>query len=233
MTKGILINWDEIFKLVSRSRQDFNAFCATFDLLGIRTMMKNDPDEAKAQLDDLQQGFGEALIFFPGGKDYRVCFAGDSLFIVKELSPEDNWIKHWPSFSGHLFAMASVLHNLETNIGNPGLRVIISYGHLLQLREPDSWRDKLISEYTKNWLVLTGASDALIKCTEAERLGSKGGFDGGYCWHEEPDQEYSYLGTPLFRIQNERCQQPNLYPGFYKEIRRKAVKKAKLQKEDT
>lgn len=231
--KGKLINWDEVFKLVSRSRQGFNAFCATFDLLGIRSMMKNNPDEAKARLNDLQQGFGDALIFFPGGQDYRVCFAADSLFIVKELLPEDNWIEHWPSFNGHLFAIASLLHDLETNIGNPGLRVIISYGHLLQLSEPDSWRDKLISEYTENWLVLTGASDALIKCDEAERLGSKGGFVGGYCWHEEPDKEYSYLGTPLFKMQIEYNQQPNLYPDFYKEIRSKAVKMVKLRKENT
>jgi len=228
-----LINWNEILELVSRSRQGFNAFCATFDLLGVRSIMKNNPEEAKARLNDLQQGFGDALIFYPGGQDYRVCFAGDSLFIVKELLPEDNWIKYWPSFNGHLFAIASMLYDLENNFGNPGLRIIISYGKLLQLREPDCWHDKLISGYTKNWLVLTGASDAFKKCTEAENLGSKGGFDGGYCWHEEPDQEYSYLGTSLFKISNEYFQQPNLYPTLYKEIRLKAGKKAELRKEDT
>lgn len=229
MIIGSLSDWNNILKIVSRSRKGFNAFCATLDLLGVRSMIKSNPIEAQARINDLQQGFGDSLVLLPGGQDYRACFAGDSLFIVKELQPEDNWIKHWPSFIGHVFAVASVLNDLEVNIGNPGLRVIISYGRLLQLREPESWNDELISVYTKNWLVLTGASDALIKCTEAERVGHKGGFNGGYCWHEEPEQEYSYLGTPLFKISNMLYQQPNLYQTFYNEIRQKAEKKTKLQ----
>jgi len=233
MTKDTLDNWDKVIELVSRGQRDFNAFCATIDLLGMRSLIKSDSFEACSRLDDLQQGFGEALFFFPSEKDYRVCFAGDSLFIVKELSPEYNWIDYWPSFAGHIFAMASFLHDLDTNIGNPGLRVIISYGQLFQLREPDSWKDKLISPYTENWVVLTGASEALMKCTEAEVLGKGRGFFGGYCWHEEPDREYKYLGTPLLKIPNEFCQQPNLYPTFYQEIRRKATEKAELGKEDT
>jgi hypothetical protein len=196
-------------------------------------MMENNSSEVHSRLDDLQQGFGEALLFFPGGKDYRVCFAGDSLFIVKELLPEDNWINYWPTFTGHLFAIASLLHDLDTNIGNPGIRVIVSYGKLFQLREPDSWKEDPISRYTKNWLVLTGASEALIKCTIAEDLGSSGGFFGGYFWHEEPDKEYKYLGTPLSRIHNAFCMQPDLYPTFYQEIRGKATKRAGLKKEDT
>ena len=231
MIENMSNNRDKIEELVSRGRQGFNAFCATIDLLGIRSMMKKNSSEACSRLDNLHQGFGDTLLFFPGGKDYRVCFAGDSLFIVKELLPEDEWINHWPYFTGHLFAMASLLHDLDINIGNPGLRVIVSYGQLFQLREPESWKEKPISQYSKNWLVLTGASEALIKCTTAEDLGSSGGFCGGYFWHEEPDQEYKYLGTPFSKIHNEFCMQPNLYPTFYQEIRLKAIKKAELKKE--
>jgi hypothetical protein len=195
-------------------------------------MMRKNPAEAQARLNDLQQGFGDALIFFPGGEDYRVCFAGDSLFIVKELSPDDDWIEHWPAFCGHLFAMASMLQDLETNIGNPGLRAIVSYGRLLQLRESDSWREEPISRYTRNWLVLTGASGALLKCTEAERLGSKGGFHGGYFWHEDPEKERSYRGTPLYKIPPELCCQPALYRAFYYETIQKAKRESELPDSD-
>lgn len=230
MIKDTLDNWDKILELVSRGRQGFNAFCATIDLLGMRSLMKSDFLEARSRLDDLHQGFGDDLLLFPGGEDYHVCFAGDSLFIVKELSPENNWINYWPSFTGHIFAMASFLHDLDTNIGNPGLRVIISYGRLFQLREPESWKDKMISPYTKNWVVLTGASEALVKCTEAEKRGSSGGFEGRYCWHEKPDQEFKYLGTPLFKVSSKFYQQPSIYPALYEEIRRKARKRAELEK---
>src|SRR5260221_458324 len=98
---------DELLELAARGRQGFNAFCATVDLLGIRSMMKNRIEEAHARLNDLQVGFGDSLVFFPfpDGEDWRVCFAGDSLFVVKELSPDDNWIEYWPSFCGHVFAL--------------------------------------------------------------------------------------------------------------------------------
>ncbi len=139
---------EELFELAARGRQGFNAFCATLDLYATQSLMRARIEEAHARLNDLQQGFGDALVLFPGGEDYRVCFAGDSLFIVRELSPDDSWTEHWPSFCGHIFALASVLQDLETIIGNPGLRLIISHGTALQLRQPDYWREEPMAQYT-------------------------------------------------------------------------------------
>lgn len=194
----------------------------------MQRMIRENPDEAQSRLDDLQQGFGDALVLFPGGEDYRVCFAGDSIFVVKELAPGEGRVERWPSFCGHVFALASVIQDLEVGIGNPGIRLIMSYGRLFQLRQPNSWREKPISEYTRNWLVLTGASDALLKCTQAERLGRNAGFSGGYCWHEDPERERSYIGTRLFSIPNALCRQPGLYPVFYEELRVRGDNRAEL-----
>ena len=94
----------------------------------------------------------------------------------------------------------------------------MSYGHLSQLYEPDNWKKPPVSEYSNNWFVLTGASEALMKCDQAERLGRKGGFEGGYCWHEVPGNERFYWGTPFFRIPLEHYRQPGLYPLFYQEM---------------
>src|SRR5262249_33991081 len=148
----------------------------------------------------------------------RACFAGDSWFVIKELTPEENWIEHWPSFCGHIFALTSFMHNMEKTIENPGIRLIISYGTLLQLSRPDRWREEHIEKFTKNWFVLTGASKALRKCTVAEAGGKKSGFDGGYCWHEDPQKEQRYLGTPFFHLPRELYQDPSLYPEFYKNL---------------
>ena len=63
---------EELFELIARGRRGFNTFFAIIDLLGIRSMMKSRIDEAHVRLDDLHQGFGDALIFFPGGEDYRL-----------------------------------------------------------------------------------------------------------------------------------------------------------------
>jgi len=232
MTEESFINWDKVFGLAARGRPGFNAFCTSIDLCGIKCMMRKNLREARARLDDLQQGFGYALILFPGGEDYRVCFAGDSLFVVKELSPDDDWTKQWPIFCGHLFAMASMLQDMETNIENLGLRAIASYGQLFQLREPDSWREEPVSKYTRNWLVLTGATDALLKSTEAERQGKKSGFLNGYFWHEDPVKEFNYRGTPLCKVPPEQCCQPALYQKFYYDAIQKADKESVLHYSD-
>jgi len=108
------------------------------------------------------------------------------------------------------------------------VRVVISYGRLFQIFKPDSWRRYPISEYTKNWFVLTGAADALLKSTEAERQGRKRGFEWGYCWHEIPGNEREYWGTPFFTIAKEQWRQPQLYSNFYQELCRRACKRVKL-----
>lgn len=106
--------------------------------------------------------------------------------------------------------------------------MVVSYGQLFQIMEPDSWRQYPISEFTKNWFVLTGANDALTKCHEADKVGRKGGFEGGYCWHEALDKEGVYYGTPLYMIHPAQRMKPNLYPFFYEELCKKACKSVKL-----
>ncbi len=228
MSNNLPVDWQQVIELAKRMRSGYSAFCAYIDLLGMKNTMRLDPEEAIHRLDDLQQSFGDALLFYPGGKDYRVCFLADSLLVVKELTPEEKSEDCWPTFCGHIFALSSYVQELELNIGNPGLRVFVSYGQLFQIIEPDSWRQHPISEFTKNWFVLTGASDALIKCTQADKVGHIGGFEGGYCWHEVPDKESVYFGTPFYRIHPTQRLQPNLYPIFYKELCKRACKSVEL-----
>jgi hypothetical protein len=52
------------------------------DLLGAARLSLQNRHEAAARLNDLQGGFFDGLIdFFPGGDDYRICYAGDSVFV--------------------------------------------------------------------------------------------------------------------------------------------------------
>jgi hypothetical protein len=110
---------------------------ASVDLIGMKNLMARRPGEARARLDDLQQGFGEALIFYPGGEAYRVCFAGDSAFVVRELDPDADEGAVWTSFCGHIFALAGFLNDMDRGTGNPGLRVVVAAGPLFQLSKPD------------------------------------------------------------------------------------------------
>jgi len=208
-------------------RAGYKAFCAHIDLMATSLMIETKPDEALARINDLKS-FGDALFLFPGGEDYRVCFAGDSIFVIKELSPEQKIEALWPRFCGHIYALTSVTHDMETTIGNPGLRVVTSYGPLLQIFEPDHLADESVEEYTKNWFVLTGASAALKKCTEAEALGRKGGFLPNYVWHEKLDDPRSYWGTRCLKIPLENYQRPELYCGFYEQMLAKADQEAHL-----
>lgn len=211
-------------ELARRMRPGFRAFCASLDLLGMKRTIAVDQEEAIQRLDDFQQGFGDALQFYPGGNDYRVCFLGDSLFIVKELQPEEKNEEAWQLFCGHLFALASWVQTLEKKIGNPGLRMTISYGSLFQIVEPDSWRRHPISDYTKNWFVLTGASEALVKCHEIEQQGQAHGFAGGYCWHEVPSNNNVFNGTPFFKVPINGYQRHGL--AFYSNLNIELCEKA-------
>ncbi len=178
---------------------------------------------------NLQQGFAEVLAFFPGGADYRVCFAGDSVFVVKELVPEAKIEDLWPTFCGHIYCIASFLNDIDRRIGNLGIRVVISYGALLQLYRPDSWRHELFAKFTKNWFVLTGASEAFTKTVKAEGLGKKCAFFNQYCWHEFPNEPDTYHGTPIKKISLELTGLPELYPLFYQEMCSKADRTARLE----
>lgn len=209
----------QAFELAKRTRPGFRAFCATVDLLGVSEMMMEAPKEAAQRLNDLQEGFGEALlVLYPRGPAYRMCFAGDCWFVVQEVSPDEDTDELWPLFCGHVFALASCLHILETNWELPGVRVVVSYGPLLQICEPESWRRYDTEGYTSNWMVLTGASTALAKCTKVESLGKNSGFDGGYFWHEIPDSEGEYLGSRFFEVQPARCWRPEIYADVYRRL---------------
>ncbi len=220
--------FEDLLRLVNRLRHGFQAFAATVDLIGIKDQMAKRKHEVRSRLDDLQQGFGAALSVFPGAEKYRVCFAGDSVFVVREREPEADTGSLWASFCGHVYALAGFLDDMDRQIGNPGLRVVVAAGPLYQLSEPDSWKKLPWRRETANWFVLTGASAALSKCTEAEALGSAAGFLAGYCWHEQPTPAGLFLGTRLQKVPLEYAPQPSLYEMFYKEMVARADQTATL-----
>jgi hypothetical protein len=222
---------DDLLEAVKRGRDGFRAIAASIDLVGMKNLMARRPGEARARLDDLQQGFGEALIFHPGGEAYRVCFAGDSVFVVQELDPDAEADEGavWASFCGHIFALGGFLNDMDRGIGNPGLRVFVAAGPLFQLTKPDSWRTLPWSQETANWFVLTGASVALAKVWEAEKAGRGGGFDPGYCWHELLGAPGTFLGTTLRKIGPEYSRQRALYPEVYREMIHNANRKTQIE----
>ncbi len=194
-------------------------------------MLAANPWEVRARLDDLQQGLGQAVIFFRGGSEYRACFAGDSWFIIRELKPEETDEDLWPHFCGHIYALTQFVQEMEVTIGSPGLRVVISRGALAQLTTPDNWQEPELADFTRNWFVLTGASEAFIKCQEVERSGSGRGFVGGYFWHESPEKERMYWGTPFFKLPP-KWYEGHDYPGVYEYVCRKRAKEVDLSTED-
>ena len=44
---------------------------------------------------------------------YRVCFAGDSVFVIREIEPEAQVAPIWASFCGHMFAVAGLIHEMD------------------------------------------------------------------------------------------------------------------------
>lgn len=70
---------------------------------------------------------------------------------------------------------------------------------------------------------------ALAKVWEAEKAGRRGGFDPGYCWHEQPGAPGTFLGTALRKIGLEYARQPALYSDFYREMIRSADRRAQLE----
>lgn len=180
-------------------------------------------------LDDLQQGFADSLMLFPNGSDYRVCCISDSVWVVREISPNEEPSEIWPYFCGHLFAISSTLMDIDIGIGNRGLRVIISMGPLLQISQPETWDDEFFAGSTKNWFVLTGASEAVAKCEKAEKVGTKGGFLPRYCWHEIPDKPCHYRGTYIQSIRSAKYRQPELYSTFYERMCENVIDTVELE----
>src|SRR5690625_3823405 len=147
--------WDGVRELVDRRRQGYMSCCLNVDLLGVKAMLERDPREAGIRLNALQRGLAEATLFFPGADQYRACFAGDSWFLVREISPEESLSEVWPTFCGHVYVLTSIVQDVETKIGNPGIRAVASYGELVQLESPDEWRHEHIQQDTRNWFALT------------------------------------------------------------------------------
>jgi len=217
-----------ILEVVRRDDEGFRALAASVDLIGTSCQMAHNPTEARARLNDLQQGFGEALHLYPGGEAYRVCFAGDSVFVIREVEPEADVAPIWASFCGHMFAVACLLHEMDQKIGNPGLRTIVAAGPLFQLVDPESWKRLPWRGETQNWFVLTGASVALKKCTDAEARGTSGGFLSGYCWHEHPTDPGTFMGTRLETAPIQMACDRSQYVELYNLMVSKAEQKATL-----
>lgn len=210
--------WNQVIRLVQRKRAGFSSFCASIDLLGIRDMSVRNPAEAGERLNDLQGGLGEATSFFPGGADYRGCFLGDSWFLVREVSPDENISELWPAFCGHLYGLTSMIHELESGLANPGIRVVVAYGSLIPIAEPDMWKYPQIEGDTTHWFVLTGIDNAFIKSEQAQRKGTKGGFSRELFWFEAPGKERVFWGAPFVKIAFEQYRRPELYPRFFEEL---------------
>jgi hypothetical protein len=218
----------ELRRHVERSLPGYRAFCATVDLLGVTRMLEDDPEEAMNRLNGLQRSFADATLLFPGDAQERACFAGDSWFIVREVQPGADEPALWKVFCGRMFALASIAAEIEYDLGNPGVRVIASRGRLVQIAEPDRWRGHSTSHQTRNWFVLTGATEALVKCMAAERAGSHNGFQWGYFWHETVEHDLEYAGTPLVQIDPHAYGDEHVYPRIYDEMCSRAKNRVNL-----
>ena len=218
----------QIVAEIKRSRRGYGAFAASIDLLATQALMKMNSHEARQRVNDLQQGIGEALQFFPGGELYRVCFTGDSVFVIREIDPDEHTPLLWPVFCGHIYALASFMHDVDKRIGNAGVRAIIAHGPLFQLTDPDSWKRLPWQGQVRNWFVLTGPSIALTKCLNAEKAGRKGGFFSSYCWHERLEKVGTFLGTPLQALPLECAMHPELYAEVHSRMIAAADRSASL-----
>lgn len=221
----------QVLRRVNRSRLGYRALCATVDLLGVSRMWEEDPTEALSRLNDLQESFADATLLFPGDTQERACFAGDSWFLVREVLPEEDEAQLWEAFCGRVFALSSIAAQIEYDLGSPGLRVIASRGRLIQIIEPDRWRKDFINDQVRNWFILTGAAEGLVKCQAAEKAGKKGGFSWGHFWHESLDTELEYIGTPLAKIDLRAFRDLKVYPYIYEEICKHSVGTTKLSLE--
>ena len=225
----------EAIVLEAKRRQPgWHGFAASFDLVAIGAQLNmggdNAPKRAEAwqRINDLHLFFGEIFDFFPAPHKYSVCFAGDSIFVIQEIEPGIDFKELWPEFCGHMYALAGYIHQAEQDIDNLGLRVIVAYGQLFPLFQPDRWKNLDPAISGTNWAALTGPSEAFKKCFDAEGRGTKGGFDKFYCWHEQIDQPKTFHGTPIREIDLHYARRPDMYPEFHIEMLKLADKEATL-----
>jgi len=220
---------DDFKEILDRNRQGYKSMCASIDLLGMKDYLLEEPKEASARLNDLQK-LPEALMFFPGGEQYRACFVGDSWFIVREVEPDADIKKLWPDFCGHMFALASFAHEIEVKIGNPGIRAVAAYGDVSPIIEPQIDLNPELKEQVSNWFSLTGADQAVVKCIKADSLGQDGGFKHKIFWHESLENEFTFLGSHLSPVSSSEYSRYNLYEWIFNQMMSNIVGTTRMKK---
>lgn len=212
---------NELFELIKNTETYKKTFCASIDLLGVSSLIGKSSTNLNMRLYNLYSGFWSSHNLYPVYDSYNICFAGDSIFIVNDLTIDQEFNndpkKLYEQFCGHIFGIASEINLLEhTSLENDnpcGVRVIISYGKTYDISKNNLWRDY------PNWFVLTGPNTAVIKSLKAEKLGSKNGFKWNSFYYEMWDDEEKYKGVllkPISPIHN--LQPPVLYDKIYEVI---------------
>jgi hypothetical protein len=128
-----------------------------------------------------------------------------------------------------VYALTAFVEHLERVWDNPGVRVVVSYGSLIPLSDPDALqKNPGTVDFTRNWLALTGVDEAFTKCWKAEQEGSRLGFRRGFFWHEALDTPRTYLGTAVRPLGDAMLQAPELYPSLYRELVESSTESATL-----
>jgi hypothetical protein len=160
---------EDFFSLIRRSRPGFQSVWAMIDLLGVARLSIKNRREALERLNDLQGGVFDGLIdFFPGGDEYRICYGGDSVFVVEEIDPDSDWravmaAALWSHVRPLVLGESSRHHNWQRRP---------SQFRIVWAASSDSRTGRSSQEGRSSELVvLTGASMAFAKCCEAERQG--------------------------------------------------------------
>jgi len=96
------------------------------------------------------------------------------------------------------------------------MRTFVSYGSLIPLSRPAAWNEDHLSEVTLNWRFLTGANEALAKCSKADAAGSAAGFLHNMIWVEKLENPSSYQGVKFIEPPLSTCRDQGIYKEIYK-----------------
>ena len=213
-------NADELFEMIRNTELYNKTFCASIDLLGIKSLIGKANTNLNTRLYNLYSSFHAAYTNYPLSEDIRVCYIGDSIWIIKEFSIEEemqnNMEDEWRSFCGQIYLMScdiSISENFgeNTTLDEPcGIRVIISYGKTYEIYKKKLWPQN------NNWFVFTSPNTALNKCFKAESIGENSGkgFLKNHCYSEVWNQVKEYNG---YRLQLQSVLQSRDLIEIYKE----------------
>lgn len=223
---------NELFELIKNTELYHVTFCASIDLLGISSLIGKPNTNLNMRLYNLYSGFWAANEIYPIPTRYQICFAGDSIFIINELTIEEELNNgaqnYYYEFCGNVYGIASEINLLEhtTNSNGPcGIRVIISYGKTYDISRNNLWQDQ------SNWFVLSGPNTALVKSLKAEKLGRKNGFKWNSLYYEVWEKEEKYNGVNIKPIDPRHdLQPPELYKKIYEVINSQILNHASLSK---